>query len=148
MPAPLAISLRQRLVDAYSNGEGSFAEMARRFKVAINSAKNWVAQQRTTGNLDPKPIPGGSNAKIKPEHFEKIRESVQRQNDLTQEERAAQWEDLLGVAVTKSTVGRVMRMLDLTRKKSRSSTSAARTPTSGGSKRSFVGSSRESSPST
>ena len=49
--------LKERLVRAVANGQ-PMREAARRFNVAVNTVKRAVVQERETGSLARKPIPG------------------------------------------------------------------------------------------
>jgi transposase-like protein len=42
MPLPYSADLRERVLVAYEHGEGTAAALARRFRVALNTVKNWV----------------------------------------------------------------------------------------------------------
>ncbi|MDC0681450.1 hypothetical protein [Sorangium atrum] len=48
---PYSIDLRQRIIDAYQNREGSIRELAERFEVAPNTVQNYLTQLRATGDL-------------------------------------------------------------------------------------------------
>ena len=50
--------LKERLVRVVADGQ-PMREAARRFNVAVNTVKRAVVQQRETGSLARKPIPGG-----------------------------------------------------------------------------------------
>ena len=50
--------LKERLVRAVAEGQ-PMREAARRFGVAVTTVKRAVVQQRETGSLERKPIPGG-----------------------------------------------------------------------------------------
>src|SRR5260370_24886321 len=49
--------LKERLVRAVADGQ-PMREAARRFGVAVNTVKRAVVQERETGSLERKPIPG------------------------------------------------------------------------------------------
>ena len=58
------VALRQRAVEAYESGEGSYPEVAARFVVGEASLKRWVALLRSTGGLSPRPKAGGTPSEI------------------------------------------------------------------------------------
>lgn len=64
MPDPHPVELRQRVVDAYEAGEGSYAETAERFRVGVASVKRWVRQFRQEGSLVPRRRAGGTPSEI------------------------------------------------------------------------------------
>jgi transposase len=48
------VAFRQKVVDAYENGEGSYREIGKRFAVGEASVNRWVALERKTGSVAPK----------------------------------------------------------------------------------------------
>ena len=58
------VSFRLRVVGAYESGEGSYATLAERFVLGTATVKRWVAQQRRSGHLEPKPKAGGTPSPI------------------------------------------------------------------------------------
>src|SRR6516165_9501155 len=61
--------LKERLVRAVADGQ-PMREAARRFGVAVTTVKRAVVQERETGSLERKPIPGG------PRRIGKEREAI------------------------------------------------------------------------
>ena len=59
------VSFRMRVVGAYESGEGSYATLAERFVLGTATVKRWVAQQRRSGHLEPKPKAGGTPSPIR-----------------------------------------------------------------------------------
>ena len=49
---PLSLDLRERIVDAYENGEGSQAEIGKRFAVSRSVVGKLVRQKRRTGSVE------------------------------------------------------------------------------------------------
>jgi len=64
MPEAHSVSLRERVVAAYESGEGSYPEVAARFRVREASVKRWVRLFGKTGSLLPKPKGGGTASSI------------------------------------------------------------------------------------
>jgi transposase len=58
------VSLRTPVVRAYEAGEGSYATIARQFHIGSATVKRWVAQQRRTGHVEPKPKAGGTPSAV------------------------------------------------------------------------------------
>jgi transposase len=58
------VSFRERVVDAYERGEGSYAAIAARFVLGSATVKRWVRQQRRAGHLQPKPKAGGTRSPV------------------------------------------------------------------------------------
>jgi transposase len=51
---PYSIDLRQKIVDAYSNQEGSYRELAQRFSVSFSFVKRLLKRYKDTGKIEPK----------------------------------------------------------------------------------------------
>lgn len=127
MPAAKSLDLRERVVAAYANKEGSFAELGRRFMVGEATVNRWVTKHRKTGSLKPLPK-GGSKPKLTEEHRAALAAWVTAECDLTLEELAAKLKAEFGVGVSITTVSRWLIRMDFTLKKSpRSSKPAKRT---------------------
>ncbi len=109
--------LRKKIVEAVERGTPKM-EVAGAFGVGISSVKRYVAAAREGGSLAPKKRPGS-----KP----KLDESARRLLEADLEERPwatlAQRREFLrrvgGVEVSDSTVSRMLRRLEWTRKKGR-----------------------------
>jgi transposase len=59
-----SIDLRQRIVRAYENKEGSIRELASRFSVSKDSVHQLLQLYRTTGSVEPIPYQAGAKAKF------------------------------------------------------------------------------------
>jgi len=59
MPNPYDVALRERAVQAYERGEGSYADLAALFKVDHRTLERWVARWRATGSVAAHPRGGG-----------------------------------------------------------------------------------------
>ncbi len=64
MPEAHPIELRERVVQAYESGEGTYETIATRFKIGSASVKRWVSAQRRRGDLRPRPKAGGTPSTI------------------------------------------------------------------------------------
>ena len=107
--------LKERLVRAVAEGQ-PMREAARRFGVAVTTVKRAVVQQRETGSLERKPIPGG------PRRIGKEREAILQARlaaapDATLEEHCAWWAEQQGQLLSEATMWRAMRRLGWTHKK-------------------------------
>ncbi len=58
-----SIDLRQKIIDAYENDEGSMRILAKRFKVSFSFVTNLLKRYFLTGNAAPKAYGGGRKAK-------------------------------------------------------------------------------------
>ena len=59
MPPPYSTDLRERVLLAYEHSEGTAAALARRFRVALNTVKNWVRAAESEGRRVAKPLGRG-----------------------------------------------------------------------------------------
>jgi transposase len=64
MPDPHPIELRERVVQAYEAGEGSYPELATRFAIGEASVKRWVWLFRKRGAVAALPKGGGTPSTI------------------------------------------------------------------------------------
>ena len=95
---PLSIDLRKRIVEAFEQGEGSRSTLAARFGVGEATVQRLLRLKRTTGSLQPKPS-GGSTPIV------------------SQDELAQRFEQETGQTISQPTVSRVLKRLEITRKK-------------------------------
>ena len=72
MPAPYCIDLRTRVVTSYENKEGSYRQLAKRYKLSPGTVQDWVCLKRDTGSVAPRPHGGGSLPLIREENREKL----------------------------------------------------------------------------
>jgi len=114
---PYSLDLRQRVVEAYENKEGSLRSIARRFKVSLNTVLAWVQHFRQTGSVAPKPHGGGGIPRIDAQGREKVRQLVTEQSDATLKELCERYEQHQGVRVSQATMCRTLQRLRLSRKK-------------------------------
>jgi transposase len=60
MAEPYSVELRDRVVEAYERGDGSYPEVAALFKVGEASVRRWTALKRRLGCVAPKRKGGGT----------------------------------------------------------------------------------------
>jgi putative transposase len=126
MPAPLSVDLRERVVEAYNNKEGTTRELAKRFCISPGTVSNWTRQAKERGTLEPISPPG------RPKFWQEaqqntLREQMKKTPDATLEQVAETLAPEFGRTFHKSTLSRVLANLGLTRKK-KTSTPANATP--------------------
>jgi transposase len=125
-----SLDLRQRVVDAYEQGNDSIAAIAERFSVSVGFVKKMLALSRTTGDLAPRGHGGGRRASLTPQQRQFLGRKVRAQNDISLAELQAIMEEQEGVRVHVSTICRALARLDLPHKK-RVSPQQSATTTSG-----------------
>jgi transposase len=108
--------LKERLVRAVADGQ-PLREAARRFGVAVTTVKRAVVQQRETGSLARKPIPGCPR-RIGAEQEAILRARLEAAPDATVLEHCAWWAEHQGQELSEATMWRAMRRLGWTHKKS------------------------------
>jgi transposase len=108
--------LRQRVVDAYEQGEGSQRQLAERFQVSLDFVTRLLKQYQETQSIAPKRYRGGFAPKLA-EHLAAVQQLVDADNDATLEELRVQVQRTTGVEVSVPTLCRTLQGLELTRKK-------------------------------
>ena len=110
-----SIDLKERLVRAVANGL-PMREAARRFEVAVTTVKRAVVQQRATGSLARRPIPGRPRA-LSREQEAILRARLEGAPDATALEHGAWWAEHQGQQLSEATMWRALRRLGWTHKK-------------------------------
>src|SRR5215831_14496275 len=109
--------LKERLVRAVAEGQ-PMREAARRFGVAVTTLKRAVVQQRETGSLERKPIPGCPR-RIGKDREAILRERLEAAPDATVLEHGAWWAEHHGQHLSEATLWRAIRRLGWTHQHSR-----------------------------
>jgi transposase len=107
--------LKERLVRAVADNL-PMREAARRLGVAVTAVKRAVVQERETGSLAPKPIPGRPRA-VSREHEAILRGRLEAAPDATVLEHCAWWAQHQGQQLSEPTMWRAIRRLGWTHKK-------------------------------
>jgi transposase len=110
--------LRQKLLAAYDRHEVMMEELAERFCVSVSLIKKLVRQRRQTGSISAKPHAGGTPPRLTPEHLAVLEAEIEKTPDATQAELAERLHASGAPRVSCATIGRAVRKLALTRKKS------------------------------
>ncbi len=85
-----SVDLRERILAAYDNHEGTRPEIAHRFRVSLGLVKKLLQQRRRTGDIAPRHGFSGRKPTIVASHRSHLRALLAKKNDLTlQELRAA-----------------------------------------------------------
>jgi transposase len=112
-----SLDLRQRVVNAYEQGDDSIAAIAERFSVSIGFVKKMLSVSRTTGELAPRGHGGGRRASLTARQHQLLGRKVRAQNDISLAELQAILEEQEGVSVHVSTICRALQRLNLPHKK-------------------------------
>lgn len=113
---PYSLDLRKKIIETYEQETISQRKLAQRFRIATSVVTRLLKQYRETGQLEAKPQPGRPKT-LKPEHFQVVQELVSAQPDITLAELCQALNDHVGIRVSEPTMCRVMKHLNLTRKK-------------------------------
>jgi transposase len=81
-----SLDLRERILAAYDNQEGTRAEMADRFRVSLALVKKLLQQRRHTRDIAPRHRFSGRKPMIVATHRSQLRALLAKQNDLTLKE--------------------------------------------------------------
>jgi transposase len=115
-----SIDLRKRAVALWETGGLSEPDVAAVMGIGEASLRRWKRRKREEGSVAPRPHGGGPEPRVLPEHEAIVRRLVEEHPDAYVEDLAIRFVEETGRACSKATMGRVLRRLKLTRKKSRS----------------------------
>jgi transposase len=115
----LSNDLRQRIIDAYNQGEGSQRALARRFSVSRSSVERLCTRFKDTASVEVTPYRHGPLPTVGEEDFARIDAWLEAECDLTQQQLADRFTQETGRPVSQRTISRVLRRMQQTRKKSR-----------------------------
>jgi transposase len=112
-----SLDLRQKIVDAYAEGNVSQRQLAKQFRVALSFIEKLLKQHRETGNIAPKVRTAQTQTKLNSEQLSVLEQIVAEKTDATLAELRAELEQKTGVLIGRSTVDRMLKKLNLTLKK-------------------------------
>jgi len=110
--ATLSLDLRERIVSAYDQGEGTRDEIAQRFRVSLGMVKKLLQQRRKTGCIKARHHLAGRKKRIVAEHRIAIRKHLKRKPDMT----LAELRTALGLECTLPAIHYVLVDMGLTYK--------------------------------
>jgi transposase len=114
--ATLSRDLRERIVTACDNGEGTRLDIAERYNVSLGMVKKLLQQRRRIGDIGALHANSGAKPKITVKHERKLRRLVDKYPDKTLEELR----DALGVSCTPQAIHYALERMGLPLKKRRS----------------------------
>lgn len=112
-----SLDLRQKIVDTYSEGEISQRQLAKQFRVALSFIEKLLKQYRETESIAPKIRRQQTPTKLNQEQLNVLSSIVSENNDATLAELRILLEKQTGVLIGRSTLDRMLRLLNLNRKK-------------------------------
>jgi transposase len=110
---PLSNDLRQRILDAVDDREGSRRKLAARFKVNVSTITRLLQLRRPTGSSEPRPHGGGVAPTLDQDVLERLRGLVEEAPDATLEALKQE----LGVSGSVMIICRALKKLGLPLKK-------------------------------
>src|SRR5688572_21561687 len=120
MPGPYSMDLRERVVRAYLEGEGTYEAVAVRFAIGEATVDRWVSRFRNRGSVAADAMGGNRNGKFDEEAEQRVRELVEVDPGVTRVELVRALDEHLELQVSPAAVQRALVRLKLTRKKRRS----------------------------
>jgi len=109
----LSLDLRERILTAYDNDEGTRPEIAHRFRVSLGMVKKLLQQRRRTGDIAPRHRFCGRKPMIIATHYGQMRSLLAKKNDLTLRELR----QAIGLKCSLQAINVVLAKLGLTYKK-------------------------------
>ena len=120
---PYSQDLRDRAVAAYDAGEGTEAAVAARFGIHKSTLEKWLYRRRDSGSCAALPHASGP-ARTLQACEDLLRAEVKKQPDVSLAELCERVEAARGLSASVSMMCRELQLLDLPRKKSRSTTAS------------------------
>lgn len=112
-----SIDLREKIVKLYQEGKISQRQLAKQFDVALSFIEKLIKQYRQTGNIEPKKRTEQTPTKLNHEQIRVLEKLVEENNDATLDELSQMLKEHTGVLISRVTVDRMLKKLNLTLKK-------------------------------
>ena len=115
--AAYSIDLRQKILSAWQNQEGSQREIAKRFKVSLSFVRDFLKRYRETGEIAAQRQGGDRRSKLKAKEQEILQTIVTEHSDMYLWEIKAAMQERTGIEVSVTSLCRTLKRLKLKRKK-------------------------------
>lgn len=112
-----SLDFRQKIIDAYLEGKISQRQIAKRFQVALSFVEELLKQYRERGSIAPKVRIQQTPTKLSLEQLNILSSIGSENNDATLDELRMLLEQKTGVLIGRSTLDRMLNLLDLKLKK-------------------------------
>jgi transposase len=119
MPAPLSTDLRNKIIEAYNRGEGTYNEIASLFSIGVASVSRFLRRFREHGDVTPSPHGGGNQPLIKTKDHKKLEAMVLKNTSATADELVTLWYEKYNIRLSRSSMQRALKRIDMTVKKKR-----------------------------
>ena len=111
--------LRQRAVEAYHDGEGTYVELAERFKIGSATLQRWVKLEAQTGSLEPLTKNNQRPLSLNVEEQAILRRLLHNSPSSSDQELADALKVVTGKKLHRSAINRYWKRWGYTRKKRR-----------------------------
>ncbi|MEH1914108.1 IS630 transposase-related protein [Nostoc sp.] len=115
--AAYSIDLRQKILSAWQNKEGSQRELAKRFKVSLSFIRDFLRRYRETAEIAARPQGGDRRSKLNSIEQELLKVIVIKQSDIYLREIQEVIKERTEIDVSISSLSRTLKRLKLNRKK-------------------------------
>ena len=115
--AAYSVDLRQKILSAWQNKEGTQRDLAKRFKVSLSFIRDFLRRYRETNEITARPQGGDRRSKLKREEQELLKTMVNEQSDIYLRELQAAIKERKAIEVSLSSLSRTLKRLKLKRKK-------------------------------
>ncbi len=115
--AAYSIDLRQKILSAWQNKEGSQRELAKRFKVSLSFIRDFLRRYRETAEIAARPQGGDRRSKLNSIEQELLKVMVTKQSDIYLREIQEAIKERTEINVSISSLSRTLKRLKLNRKK-------------------------------
>jgi transposase len=112
-----SIDFRQKILDTYHTEPISQKAIAKPFSVALSFVQKLIKQYRETKNITPRTDRYGVKGKLNAEQLLILGELIEVNNDATLEELRYLLYGKIGFSLSRSTIARMIKLLDITVKK-------------------------------
>jgi transposase len=112
-----SIDLREKIVKLYEEGKVSQRQLAKQFDVALSFVEKIIKQYRQTGSVEPKKRTEQTPTKLNHEQLKVLEKLVEENNDATLDELSQMLKEHTGVLISRVTVDRMLKKLNITFKK-------------------------------
>jgi transposase len=109
-----SLDFRQKIMDVYHNEPLSQKAIANRFCVRLSFVQKLLKQYRETQNIAPRTKRCGVKFKLNPEQLLILGELIEANNDATLEELSYLLYQKIGVTISRATMGRMAKLLNMT----------------------------------
>ena len=124
-----SLDLRQKIVEAYENQQGSMSKLAQLFGVGKDTVRRFLKLHQTTGELTPKRrTTGGNPPKITAVEAAFLEQVLKTEPDLTLDILCERIQSHFGRSISRSALDRGLKKYRLTLKKKLSRTPSAKPP--------------------